>query len=77
VITPVSGPCDQVKNMDTGYLIQVQDTESILNTLVRIRENNSEAKRIGNNAREYVLEHLDMNKVIGGYEEIYTGLLGR
>jgi glycosyltransferase involved in cell wall biosynthesis len=74
VITNVSGPCDQVKHLETGYIIEKKSAESIYNSLIWAYNEPNKAEEIGRAARNYVLSNLDVKDVVKDYELVYQNL---
>ncbi len=70
-ITNVSGACDHVRHLDTAFLLQERDEESILEALTWFESHQRDARQMGQRARRYVLAELPVHKIIPQFEALY------
>ena len=77
VITNVAGPCDQVQHLRTGFIIPMRDSDAIYDALRWLRKHPEEARQLGKQGREYVLQELDIRRVIPRYETCYKETITR
>ena len=58
---------DLIQDHKTGFSMDFKDTESVINRINWVLDNPSEARTIGLNAREYILENVSLQKSAGGF----------
>lgn len=63
VASNIGGIPEIVKNNVTGYLCEGNDTEAWVNRIRFLLDNPSVGKRFGKNARKYVAERFDWNRI--------------
>ncbi len=75
VVTDAAGPADQIQHGRTGFMIPMRDVGAIHAGLRWVATHPGEARDMGTEGRRYVLEALDITRVIRRYEAVYTELL--
>jgi glycosyltransferase involved in cell wall biosynthesis len=75
IISDVSGS-DHIDDMRTGILIPLRDVGAIFEALRWVVEHPEEARLLGERGRAYVLENLDIRRVIRQYEACYEAVAG-
>ncbi len=75
IISEVSGSNDHVKHLETGYVIKPGDVSQLKHSLQFMYDNPILRKQMANNARNYVINNLQIKDVIKDYEQLYKGLL--
>jgi glycosyltransferase involved in cell wall biosynthesis len=71
VATAVSGTPDIVLNEVTGLTVSPKSPDSLAEAVLRLFRNHEYAKKLANNAREYVLNNFSIHKQIAETEKIY------
>lgn len=71
IITNVAGPSDHLKHLNNAFIIPEHSSDAIYRALCWIRENCQEAQQMAHRGREYILNHLDIRKVIHRFQECY------
>jgi glycosyltransferase involved in cell wall biosynthesis len=66
------GQVDIVKHLETGYLVTPGDYDSLLEGLRYCIKNR---ERLGENAKQYILENCTWEKVISKYHQVYSAAL--
>ena len=75
IISRVSAVEDQIKNFDTGIIITPGSVDELYDAMKFAVDNPQKREEMGRKARTYVLENLNIEKVIKGYEALYTELV--
>lgn len=75
IVTDAAGPSDQIQHGKTGLIIPMRDPDAIHKALQWVFRHPDEARRLGDQGRRYVLEELDIRKVIRRYEASYNVVL--
>jgi glycosyltransferase involved in cell wall biosynthesis len=75
IISRVSAVEDQIKNYETGIIITPGSFDELYAAMKFAADNPQKREEIGRKARAYVLENLNIKKVIKGYENLYTELV--
>jgi glycogen(starch) synthase len=75
IISRVSAVEDQIKNYETGIIITPRSVDDLYDAMKYTVDNPQKWEEIGKKARTYVLENLNIEKVIKGYEDLYTELV--
>jgi glycosyltransferase involved in cell wall biosynthesis len=76
VATDVPGTREVVVNGETGLLASPGDVDALQGAMGKFMENPSEERRVmGERARQRVIEHFSLEKVLDRWEEVYTDLL--
>jgi glycosyltransferase involved in cell wall biosynthesis len=71
VATRVGGNPEVVVDGETGYLVASRDPSQLAARLVQLVENPEIARDMGRRARERVVEHFEVSRMISRYEELY------
>jgi glycosyltransferase involved in cell wall biosynthesis len=66
-----------IRDRQEGLLVEPDDPERLASTILEILENGYKAKKMGILAREKVLKHYDMKKIIRQYDAFYQGILNQ
>jgi glycosyltransferase involved in cell wall biosynthesis len=74
VITDVSGATDHIEHRRTGLLIPKRDEEAIYQAVRWAIQHPDQARSLGQQGRAYVLDNLDIRKVIRRYEACYESV---
>ncbi|MDZ7725117.1 MAG: glycosyltransferase family 4 protein [candidate division KSB1 bacterium] len=64
VSTPVSGIPELIVNNKTGLLAEPQNMTDLANKIEYLYKNKHEQKRLGANARDFVIRHFDSDKCL-------------
>lgn len=75
VATDVGGNRELIIQNETGYLCPLHDTASLVAEVADLINNESNAKRLGENGRRKILKEFTMEKMIQNSEFIYRNLL--
>lgn len=75
IISNVSGSCDQVHHLKTGYLVTPGDLEQLKEALLFVHHNPALIKEMAGNGKAYVQNNLSISDVIKDYEKLYKSLL--
>lgn len=75
VATDVGGNRELIVQNETGYLCPLKDTEAFVNIIVSLINNESKAKKLGENGRRKILNEFTIEKMIQNTESIYKNLL--
>ena len=76
VATDVPGTREVVVNGETGLLASPGDVDALRGAMGKLMEIPSEERRVmGERARQRVIEHFSLEKVLDRWEEVYTDLL--
>jgi len=75
--TDVMGIHEIIKNKENGLLVEVNSPESLKQAILYIMENEEEAKRLGANARKFVVDNFEYRKVMEKEYALYTKLLNK
>jgi len=67
VASNIGGISEIVKNNVTGYLCKVDDTEQWVERIRFVLDNPSVGKKLGQNARKYVTEKFDWQKIVKAF----------
>jgi glycosyltransferase involved in cell wall biosynthesis len=73
--TDVGGIPDVIKHGQTGLLIKPGDTESASEILINLLTNPSERQRLGDSARELVLNRYNLDHAVESLKEMYSDTL--
>jgi len=77
VATPVNGVTELVHSEETGLLVPPRDPQALATAIARLVSDRELARRLGENARQKVMEIMDSQKMITAIEELYEGLARR
>lgn len=70
ITTSVGGNAEIVKNMETGILVQTRNPQQIADVVKYLINNPKVANKIGDNARNYVVNNHDFNSCIKFFAEM-------
>tara|TARA_B100000787_G_scaffold170034_1_gene163555 strand:- start:1048 stop:2190 length:1143 start_codon:yes stop_codon:yes gene_type:complete len=71
IVTADTGTGEDVKRIKAGYLVDFDNNEMLANTIINILDNYDDAKKLTNEARDFIIENLSMNARIGEYTDLY------
>jgi len=75
IATDHGGPLETVVDGDTGYLVSPTDPSDMANALQRLATNARLRKRLGNQARQRVVQEFSFAQQIGAFEKLYEKLI--
>ena len=67
----VGGVSELIQDEKTGYIVQTPNSSLVAKTIDKVIQNPLEAKKIGEQAREYVMQHHPMDEMIDNLRELY------
>ena len=76
VATSIAGIVEQIIDMKTGLLVPPEDSDALAGAVVTIVQDKILADTLARNAREYVIEHFSIEKIVQETEKVYQVLLG-
>ncbi len=71
----VGGNPELVKENRTGYLIEVNNIDSLVNALLKYIQNNEIADTHGKNGRAFVVQNFSLDKMISKYDKLYREII--
>jgi glycosyltransferase involved in cell wall biosynthesis len=71
VATNVVGNRDLIEDQKTGYLGSPDDVDFFVETLTKLRKDGNLRKKIGDNAKSYIMKNHDLKRAISLYENNY------
>jgi glycosyltransferase involved in cell wall biosynthesis len=74
IITEVSGVTDHIEHQATGVLIPKHDETAIYRAMRWVVEHPDQARLLGQRGRAYVMDTLDIRRVIRQYESCYEAV---
>jgi len=74
IATANGAPQEFIQNNETGILIEPGNVLELAERIVFLLQNLEERRRMGENARRYVLEHFRADKIAEEYEEVYQNV---
>src|SRR5206468_925770 len=75
VATRVPGTREAVRHGETGFMVEVGDTDDLAGTLGRLIEDPALRARLGEQGRRVTLEEFDERRVVGALRELYRSRL--
>ena len=75
VATRVGGVGEAVEHGKTGLLVPPGDSHSLAESITKVLEDRTLAKRIGSSARQDVVSRFSVSRMVDDYKEIYSGLI--
>lgn len=75
IATAVGGNVELVDHQKTGLLINSGDHHALADNLLHLIENETERHRLGENARQRVLDNFSLDIMIRNYETLYKNLI--
>ncbi len=76
VATSIAGIVEQITDMKTGLLVPPADSTALAGAIVKIVQDQTLADTLARSAREYVIEHFSIEKIVQETEKVYQVLLG-
>jgi len=73
--TKIGGIADLIEDQKRGILIPYRDEKNLAQAIIFLLNNPEKQESFGNQAREYVVEHLTFDKIAQQYFDTYTYLL--
>ncbi len=77
VATNVGGNREAVEDGKTGYLFEVGDSLALANHLIRLLEDSSLARKLGDSGRETLHSEFSIESMVQQHQDLYTSLLER
>jgi glycosyltransferase involved in cell wall biosynthesis len=77
IASKISGTEDLIRHGSTGFMFPLDEEPGFSASLVDVLTQPALAARVGQEAREFILESYSLAAISGRYEGIYRGLLGR
>lgn len=75
VATRVGGNTEVVQDGRTGWLVPVGDAEQLAGAMERLWRNPDQARQFGEAGRQRVVQHFDVARMVGQYEDLYREVL--
>jgi len=75
IASDIEGLKDAIKDGENGILVQEKNSTLYKDKIESLLHNDEQRKQLGLNAREYVANHYDWEKIAAMYIEIFEGLL--
>jgi glycosyltransferase involved in cell wall biosynthesis len=75
VATNVGGNPEVVVDGKTGYLVPVQDTQTLVDRIVKLLQNPDLRRRMGEEGRLRIERNFQLRKVAKKYVEVYSNLI--
>jgi len=76
VATQVGGNAEVVQHGQTGWLVPAGDPAVLAEAVERLWRNPDECRRFGEAGRQRVVQHFDVRRMVGQYEDLYREVLG-
>jgi glycosyltransferase involved in cell wall biosynthesis len=76
IATRVGGNSEVIHHEHTGMLVPVDDDEALSSALRRLVDHPALARRLGADARSWVLRHVSVRSMADAYESVYAEALG-
>jgi glycosyltransferase involved in cell wall biosynthesis len=76
IATRVGGNSEVISHEHTGLLVQANDDEALSTASRRLVDNAALARRLGADARSWVLQHVSVRTMADAYESVYAEALG-
>ena len=71
VVTDHTGTGEDVKKLEAGYLVKLDDIENLATVFEYILDNYAEAKIKTLKARQYIIDNLSMKSRVREYYELF------
>ena len=75
LVSNVSGVDDSIKNMETGIIVEQGDLEGAVKAIMRLSEDTSLRKKIGQRAKDVSTERFSPKRLASQYNSIYNDML--
>ena len=75
VITTKSGAIPEYVTEEVGILVPERDSNALANAMRKLLDDEKLRQKLGQNAREYIIDNFEAQKTIGKVEEILLNLL--
>lgn len=75
VATRISGFNDIVRHRDTALVVDPRSSEQLADAIRILTRNRTEARAMGERAREDVVERFDVERTVGRFEDVYESVL--
>lgn len=75
IATNVGGNPEIVKHLETGILIPPNDSDALAKEINRLCENHSFRKELGHNARLFMQNNFNQQKIFNQLNEVYSSLI--
>ena len=69
------GPAEIIRDEETGVLVPWMDTTALARQMVRLGQDAGLRRRLGLNARAWVLKHLDADRIVAEFRRIVNRIL--
>jgi len=66
-----------IKKAECGYVFEAGDSKSLANAILRLYQNEDLRKKLGENGRKYVEEHLSVKTAADKYEKLFTEVINK
>ena len=77
VITDVGGVTDIIRHDRTGLIVPKGDVDALVNAIERLANDPALRERLGLAGKAYMMNHLDIDKIIPKYEQTYLRVMGK
>lgn len=75
ISTRISGIAEQIVDNETGFLLDRNDAESLATRICQVLGNDALRIRVGDAARRYAREHLDISAAAAQYTSVYREVI--
>ena len=75
IATSIGGNKEVVEDGRSGLLVKPRDADGISDFLVQLSRDDERRRQLGSNAREHVVKHFSIDRMLRRYEEMYSGLM--
>ena len=66
-----------IKKAECGYVFEAGDSKSLANAILRLYQNENLRKKLGENGRKYIEEHLSVKTAAEKYEKLFTEVINK
>ena len=77
IVSDHTGTGEDIKRLDAGYLVKMDDVNDLCNKINFILENKKEAQNKTIKARKYIIENLSMDARMNEYIDIYKRVISK
>ncbi len=71
IASSVGGLVDLIEDKRTGYLVPAGDSKALAAKIIEVLRHPSQAKQVGQNAREYIARNFSLQKMVSATVKIY------